>query len=89
MLAHVESNAFDSCQIGWMSFGRWTILDTYWKLLSVKNPAALQFLTHTDALGTFTIPRSKALKSFVLPIHPLNGTHTQSMSQDPLVDAYL
>ena len=28
-----------------------------------------------------TIPRSTALKYLVLPIHPLNGTHTQSMSQ--------
>jgi hypothetical protein len=32
-------------------------------------------------LAPTTIPLSKALKSFVLPIHPLNGTHTQSMSQ--------
>ena len=26
-------------------------------------------------------PVQKALQSFVLPVHPLNGTHTQSMSQ--------
>ena len=31
-------------------------------------------------LAPTTIPRSKALKYFVLLIHPLNGTHTQSMS---------
>jgi hypothetical protein len=30
-------------QVGWMSFGWWTILDTCGKLLSVKNSAALQF----------------------------------------------
>ena len=37
--------------------------------------------TNRGALAPTTIPRSKPLKSFVLPIHPLNGTHTQSMSQ--------
>jgi hypothetical protein len=30
------------CQVGWMSFGWWTILDTRGKLLSVKNPTSLQ-----------------------------------------------
>jgi hypothetical protein len=32
-------------------------------------------------LAPTTIPRSKALKYFVIPFHPLNGTHTQSISQ--------
>ena len=66
----------------WMSFGWWTILDTHGKLLSVKNPAALQFLTPLKPvhLAPTNIPRSKALSYFILPIHPLNGTHTQSMS---------
>ena len=32
-------------------------------------------------LAPTTISHSKALTFFVLPIHPLNGTHTQSMSQ--------
>ena len=41
------------CQVGWMSFGWWTILDTHGKLLSVKNPAALQFLTQTRKPGTY------------------------------------
>ena len=41
---------------------------------------ALQFLTQTGALDT-TIIRSKALTFFVFPIHTLNCTHTQSMSQ--------
>ena len=36
------------CQVGWMSFGWWTILDTHGKLLRVKNPAELQFLTHSN-----------------------------------------
>jgi hypothetical protein len=36
-----------------MSFGWWTILDTDGKLLSVKNPAALQFFTQTGAPGTY------------------------------------
>jgi hypothetical protein len=36
------------CQVGWMSFGWWTILDTDRKLLSMRNPAALQFLTHSN-----------------------------------------
>jgi hypothetical protein len=34
-----------------------------------------------ERLAPTTIPRSKALKAFVLPIHPLNGTHTEAMSQ--------
>jgi hypothetical protein len=45
MLAHFDSNAFHSCQVGWMSFAWWPILDTHEKLLSVKNQASLQFLT--------------------------------------------
>ena len=65
-----------------MSFGWWTILDTQGKLFCVKNPAGLQFLTHKLVrLAPTTIPLSKALKYFALPIHPLNATHTQSMFQ--------
>jgi hypothetical protein len=47
----------------------------------MKNPAALQFLTQLKLvrLEPTTISCSKAL--FVLPIHHLNGTYTQSMSQ--------
>ena len=70
------------CQVVWMSFGWWTILDTHKKLLSMKNPAALQFLRLKPVhLAPTNIPRSKVLQSFVLPIHSLNGTRTQSMSQ--------
>ena len=36
------------CQVGWMSAGWWSILDRHRKLLSVKNPAALQFLTQSN-----------------------------------------
>ena len=36
------------CQVGWRSFGWWTLFDTYGKQFSVKNPAALQFLTHSN-----------------------------------------
>jgi hypothetical protein len=69
MLTHADSNASHSCvRVGWMS-----------KLLSVGNPVVLQLLTHKPVRLTLTtIPRLKAL---VLPIHPLNGTNTQSMSQ--------
>jgi hypothetical protein len=41
------------CQVGWASFGWWTILDKHGKLLSMKNPAALQFLTQTGAPHTY------------------------------------
>ena len=51
MLAQVDSNAYHSC---WLDFFVWlTILDTHGKLLSVKIPAALQFLTQTSAPGTY------------------------------------
>jgi hypothetical protein len=36
-----------------MSIGWWIILDTHGKMLSMKNPAALQFLTQTGAPGTY------------------------------------
>jgi hypothetical protein len=37
----------------WMSFEWWTIPDTHGELLSVKNPAALQFFTRTNAPDTY------------------------------------
>jgi hypothetical protein len=45
-----------------------------------NDPEAMQFLKPMRLAPT-TIPSSKALKHFVLPIHPLNGTHSQAMSQ--------
>jgi hypothetical protein len=69
------------CQVGWMSFGWWTILDTHRKLLSVKNPAVLQFLTQTGVPGTYHHTPFKGTSIFCLAHHPLNSTHTQSMSQ--------
>jgi hypothetical protein len=41
----------------------------------------MEFLTLKPVrLAPTTIHCSKALKPFVSPIHPLNGTHTQPMS---------
>ena len=48
-----------------------------------KNPAMLQFLTHSNRCAWNLLPYTvqKALQSFVLPIHPLNGTHTFHVSR--------
>jgi hypothetical protein len=59
------------CQVGWMSFGWWNILDTHRKMLSMKNPAPLQFLTQTSAPGIYYhTPFKKALKIFCLSHSP-------------------
>ena len=57
------------CQAGWIPFGWWTILDTHGRLLSVKNPAELQFLTQTGAPGTYYhthVSIVSSLKNFFL-----------------------
>ena len=80
MLTHVDSNASHSCQVGWMSFGWWTILDTHRKLLRVKNPAALLFLTHLCAWHLPPYPVQWHLNILSCAFH-LWMAHTQSMSQ--------
>jgi hypothetical protein len=53
-----------------MSFGWWTILDTHGKLLSMKNPAALQFLKQTGAPGTNYHTLFKGISMFCLAHSP-------------------
>jgi hypothetical protein len=68
------------CQVGWINFGWWIILDTHGKLLSMKTPPPLQFLTHLNLAPT-TLFNDTYSKNTVLPVHPLKGTCTQSMPQ--------
>ncbi|XP_052335092.1 succinyl-CoA:3-ketoacid coenzyme A transferase 1, mitochondrial-like isoform X2 [Oncorhynchus keta] len=51
MLAHVDSSGSNSCQVGWMSFGWWTILDTHRKLC-----ALLLFLSHSNRYAWNLLP---------------------------------
>ena len=54
-----------------------------WATFEHEKPSSVAVLDTLKPvrLADTIVPRSKALKSFVLPIHPLNDTHTQSMSQ--------
>jgi hypothetical protein len=65
-----------------MSFGWWTILDT-WETVEREKPSYVEVLDTLKPvrLAPTTIHCSKALKYFVLPIHALNWPHTQSMPQ--------
>jgi hypothetical protein len=69
-----------------MSFGRWIILDTHTQENVEREKSSSVAVLDTlkpVCLAPTTIPCSKALKYFVVPIHPPNGTNTQSMSQLP------
>jgi hypothetical protein len=56
------------CQVGWMSFGWWTILDTH-----RKNSAALQFLTQTGAPGTYCHTPFKGTLNLLPSLNCLNA----------------
>jgi hypothetical protein len=52
------------CQVGWVSFGWWTILDTHGKLEHEKpSSVAVLGTLKPVLLAPTTIPLSKALKS--------------------------
>jgi hypothetical protein len=64
-----------------MSFGWWNVLETHRKTVEHEKSSSVAVLDKPVRLAPSTIHRSKALQYFILPIHPLNGTHTQTMSQ--------
>ena len=66
------------CQVDRMSFGWGTILDTHRKLLSVKIPATLQFLTQTGAPETYYHTLFKTTSVFCLA-HSPSEWHTYTI----------
>jgi hypothetical protein len=82
------------CQVGWKAFGWWIFHDTHRKLFGVKNPAALQFLTHSNWSAWHLLP-FKGTENFGLANSPSEWhTHTihvsrlknPSLTSPPLID---
>jgi hypothetical protein len=69
----------------WLDVHHWVVDHSWytWESVEREKPSLIALLStlKTVRLAPTTIPRSKAFIYFVLPIHPLNGTHSQSMSQ--------
>ena len=70
------------CQVGWMSFGWWTIFYKHGNVLSVKNPGEMQFMSHSNwcAWHQLQYPVQKHFNLLSWQF-TLNGTHTKSMCQ--------